>query len=60
MTNREQWLVRHAEEEQMNDEHVYSRRFLMICRDIAEKIKADPNYEPPTFNAVMAGAPWGP
>ena len=60
MTNREQWLVRHAEEEQMNDEHVYSQRFLMICRDIAEKIKTSPAYEPPTFNAVMADAPWGP
>ena len=60
MTNREQWLVRHAEEERMNDEHIYSMRFWAICRDIAEKIKADLRYEPPAYEEVMAGAPWGP
>lgn len=60
MTNREQWLVRHAEEERMDDEHPYSRRFLMICRGIAEQIKTDQSYEPPTYEAVMAEAPWGP
>ena len=60
MTNREQWLLHLAEEERMDDEHIYSKRFLLICRDIVKTIKIDPNYEPPTYEAVMAEAPWGP
>lgn len=60
MTNREEWLLTHGDRALMEDEHIYSQRFAMICRDIVEKIKTEPNYEPPTYSTVMAGAPWGP
>ncbi|GEM_PF-6146617 len=62
MTNRERWLTIANREAALGDqdEHVYSQRFAMICQDILEKIQADPNFEPPTYQEVMAKAPWGP
>jgi len=63
MTNRERWLALLAQEEASaphNNQHIYDIRFLSICRGIAQKIKDDPSYEPPTVEEVMAQAPWGP
>jgi hypothetical protein len=60
MTLREEWLMHYANELDTRDEHICSKRFLGICRDIVHKIQADPNFQPPTYQSVMAGAPWGP
>ena len=60
MTRREEWIAHCLDEEMAKDEHPYSKRFLLICHGIVDKIKADPNYEPPTYESVMADAPWGP
>jgi len=61
MTNRERWLSIHRKETAMMDDgHIYSQRFGLICREIVEKIETDPDFEPPTYAEVMAEAPWGP
>jgi len=57
---RKEW-ARHFERESMSqDEHVYSHRFLAICRSIMKNIADNPAYEPPSYEEVMKDAPWGP
>jgi len=60
MTRRAEWMAAFTQEAMSRDEHVYSKRFLGICRAEVDTMNADPNYEPPSMESVLATAPWGP